>query len=75
MGEKLLDAKKFKEAIQIYELNAEEFPRWWWTYDSLGDAYMGAGEKELAIKNYKKSLQLDPAQAYAAFKLKQLNSQ
>src|SRR5579864_6642519 len=75
VGDQLLDAKKFKDAIQIYQLNAEAFPRWWWTYDDLGDAYMGAGEKELAIKNYKKSLQLDPAQTYATIKLKQLNSQ
>jgi len=75
VGERLLDAKKFKEAIQIYELNAEEFPRWWWTYDSLGDAYVALGEKGLAIKNFKKSLQLDPAQTYAAIKLKQLSSQ
>ncbi len=71
----LLKAKKFQDAIQILELNAEAFPRWWWVYDSLGDAYMDAGEKELAVKNYKKSLQLDPAQTYATIKLKQLNSQ
>ncbi len=50
------------------------FPRWWWTYNSLGEAYMAVGEKELAIRNYKKSLQLDPANADAAMKLKQLNS-
>jgi len=75
LGTHLLDAKKFKEAIQIDELNAEEFPRSWWCYNSLGKAYMGAGEKELAIKNYKKSLLLDPTNQYAALKLKQLNSQ
>lgn len=75
VGEKLLIANKFQDAIKIYKLNAEAFPGWWWNYDSLGDAYAAAGEKELAIKNYKKSLQLDPAQTYAAIKLKQLNSQ
>jgi hypothetical protein len=32
-------------------------------------------KKELAIKNYKKSLQLDPANQHAALQLKQLNSQ
>jgi hypothetical protein len=32
-------------------------------------------EKELAIKNYKKSLQLDPANQHAAIRLKQSNSQ
>jgi len=47
----------------------------WWAYDDLGEAYMDAAEKKLAIKNYKRSLQLDPAQTYATAKLKQLNSQ
>ena len=75
VGGQLLDAKKFKEAIQVYELDAEAFPRWWRVYDELGKVYMGAGEEALAIKNFKKSLELDPAQTYAAIKLKQLNSQ
>ena len=75
LGDQLLDAKKIKDAIRIFELNTEAFPRWWWAYDDLAEAYMGAGEKELAIKNYKKSLQLDPANQNAAIKLKQLNSQ
>jgi imidazolonepropionase-like amidohydrolase len=75
LGHQLLHAKKFNDAIQIFELNAEAFPRWWWAYDDLGEAYMDAAEKKLAIKNYKRSLQLDPAQTYATAKLKQLNSQ
>lgn len=75
VGYQLLEAKKFKDAIQILELNAEAFPRWWWAYDDLGEAYMEAGEKELAIKNYKRSLQLDPLDQNATIKLKQLNSQ
>ncbi len=75
LGHPLLRAKKFKEAIQVLELNAEAFPRSWWAYDELGEAHMGAGEKELAIKNYKKSLELDPANQNATVKLKQLNSQ
>ena len=29
-------------------------------YDSLGEAYMKTGQKELAIKNYEKSLELNP---------------
>ena len=75
LGSELVDAKKIRDAIQILELNVEERPSSWWGYDILADAYMEAGQKDLAIKNFKKSLQLDPAQAYAAFKLKQLNAQ
>jgi cytochrome c-type biogenesis protein CcmH/NrfG len=29
-------------------------------YDSLGEAYIKSGDNELAIKNYKKSVELDP---------------
>ena len=75
LGDELLDAKKLNEAIQILELKVEESPRSWWAYDRLGEAYIDAGQKDLAIKNFRKSLQLDPAQAYAAAKLKQLNAQ
>jgi cytochrome c-type biogenesis protein CcmH/NrfG len=35
-------------------------PGGWNTYDCLGEAYLKAGNKELAIKNYKKSLELNP---------------
>lgn len=75
IGSDLLEAKKFKDAIQIYKLDAEEFPDWWWVYDSLGEAYTAVGEKELATENYKKSPQLDPGNQHAALRVKQLNSQ
>ncbi len=32
----------------------------WNAFDSLGEAYMKAGNKELAIENYEKSLKLNP---------------
>ncbi len=50
LGRDSMKANNFKAAIQIFELNIEAFPTWWWAYDDLGSAYMGAGEKELAIK-------------------------
>ena len=75
LGNQLMDTTKFKDAVRIYELSAEEFPRWWWVYDNLGEANMAAGEKDLAIKNYKKSLELDPSNQHAALMLTRLNSQ
>lgn len=41
-------------------------------YDSLGEAYMANGEKELAIQNYKKSLELNPKNTRGAEMLKKL---
>ena len=49
-----------QEAIEIFKLNVELYPKAFNTYDSLGEAYMVAGNKELAITNYKKSLELNP---------------
>jgi len=60
MGYRLLAAKKTKEAIDLLELNVKLFPQSANVYDSLGEAYAAAGEKALAIKNYKKSLELNP---------------
>ena len=59
-GYQLVRAGKTKEAIEIFKLNVEMFPQAFNTYDSLGEAYAEAGEKELAIKNYKRSLELNP---------------
>lgn len=41
------------------------FPGSWNEYDSLGEAYLKAGKKELAIENYKNSLELNPKNANA----------
>ncbi len=59
LGYQLLGGGKREEAIQIFKLNVELYPKAFNTYDSLGEAYMIAGNKELAILNYKKSLELN----------------
>ena len=41
-------------------------------YDSLAEAYVANGEKELAIANYRKSLELDDRNAAAKAMLKKL---
>lgn len=75
VGRHLMKAKKVQDAIQIFQLNTEEFPKSWWAYDNLGDAYVYASEKELAVKSFEKSQQLDPLYQYATVRLRQLNSQ
>jgi tetratricopeptide (TPR) repeat protein len=74
LGYELLRRKKFKEAIQILKLNVEAYPHSANVFDSLGEAYLNAGDKPRAIGNYEKSLQLDPHNAGAAEKLKQLQA-
>lgn len=71
-GYSLLADKQFTDAIRAFRLNVAEYPQDANGYDSLGEAYMGAGERDLAIKNYQRSLELDPKNANAVARLKQL---
>lgn len=59
-GYQLLQSGKTKEAIVIFKINADTFPKSANVYDSLGEAYLKDGDKKLAIINYKKSLQFNP---------------
>jgi len=72
LGYQLLQAKKVSEAIKIFKLNVEAYPAAFNTYDSLGEGYMESGNKELAIINYKKSLELNPKNTGATLILKRL---
>lgn len=65
LGYQLLQAKKVTEAIEIFKLNVEAYPKSANTYDSLGEGYLIHGDKELATTNYKKSLELNPENAGA----------
>ena len=66
LGYKYLYAGKVAEAIDLFKLNTIAYPDAYNTYDSLGEAYMTAGNKELAIKNYGKSAELNPDNTRAA---------
>ena len=72
LGYQLLQTRKVADAIEIFKLNVELFPQASNVYDSLGEAYMVHGDKELAIANYKKSLELDPKNANAIARLASL---
>jgi tetratricopeptide (TPR) repeat protein len=74
IGYALLGSNKVNEAIEIFSFMVEEFPQSANAYDSFGEAHMKAGNKELAIENYEKSLELDPNNRNATEMLKQLRS-
>jgi len=65
-----LQAGKIKDAIELFKLNVEVFPDSSNTYDSLAEAYMADGQKDLAIANYEKSLKLNPQNANAVAQLR-----
>ncbi len=75
LGYGMIHLKKYKEAIAVFQLSVEAFPESYNTYDSLAEAYMDNGDKELAIANYKKSLQLNPRNTNGIRMLEKLNAQ
>jgi tetratricopeptide (TPR) repeat protein len=72
LGYELLRGDKTDDAIEIFKLNVSEHPKSWNVYDSLGEAYLEKGQKELAIENYRKSLELNPGNENGKDKLKKL---
>jgi CubicO group peptidase (beta-lactamase class C family) len=72
IGHCLLKRKHLDAAVTIFRLNVEAYPNSWLVYDSLGEAYMKSGNKDLAIQNYKKSLKLNPDNSKAVKMLEKL---
>jgi CubicO group peptidase (beta-lactamase class C family) len=72
LGYSLLQSNKVSEAIAVFKVNVELYPNSANVYDSLGEAYMTAGQKDLAMTNYKKSLELNPKNQNAVNMLKKL---
>jgi dienelactone hydrolase len=72
LGYELLFAGRVGEAVEIFKLNVEAYPQGFNTYDSLAEAYLAAGARELAVKNYKKSLELNPQNTNATAALKRI---
>ena len=60
LGYELIQTKRLQEAIRIFQLNVEAYPKSSNVYDSLGEAYMDNGDRSLAITNYQKSIELNP---------------
>ena len=74
LGYMMLQRGRVTDAIDIFLLNVEEFPKSWNVYDSLGEAYAAHGDRDLAITNYRKSLELNPKNTSGAEALKRLES-
>lgn len=75
LGYRLLGMKKVREAIEIFKLNVETYPQSANAYDSLGEAYMTNGDKEFAVRNYQRAVELNPQNSNAIEMLKKLRTQ
>lgn len=70
VGYALLGKQKTGMSIEIFKLHTALFPADANGWDSLAEAYMVSGNKELAVKNYEKSLELNPQNTNAVQQLK-----
>jgi CubicO group peptidase (beta-lactamase class C family) len=74
-GYHFLSAGKTDAALQIFQLEVQEYPKFWNAYDSLAEAFAIAGQKEQAIENYQKSVELNPQNQGGIDALKKLQEQ
>ena len=72
IGIDLTDYKDYREAIAVLELTAERYPDNWRSHNNLAFSYRTAGEIELAVKSYRKVLELDPANQNALKAIRKL---
>ena len=72
LGYQELKLGHINAAIALFELNTKMYPDAFNVYDSLGEAYLKAGKNDRAIKNYQKSIVLNPSNTNAVTVLKKL---
>ena len=65
LGYFLLREKKNDEALRVFRLNADAFPKSANAQDSLGEALEIAGDKTAAREAYERALKLDPQSSHA----------
>lgn len=66
IGHQLLGMRRYREAIEVFKLSERDSACPCGVYNGLGDAYRKIGWNELAVRQFKKSLQLNPQNIYAA---------
>jgi hypothetical protein len=63
-GYTALDMEKFAEAIELFKFNLEQFPNSGRAYGHLANAYLRAGDSDLAKVNFAKAAELTPEEEY-----------
>ncbi|MEO1051038.1 MAG: serine hydrolase [Bacteroidota bacterium] len=75
LGYSLLWRGHHQKALDIFTFAVEIDPENATWHESVGEAYLTLGEKEQAIKWYKKAVELNPDQEYAKAKISELEPQ
>lgn len=72
LAERLIDLKKLPEARRMLELNIREHPEAWDPVNTLAQVLESLGEKDLAIAQYRRVLELFPTYGFAKRRLEAL---
>ncbi len=72
LGYQLLQSGNAKDAVAVFQLNADTYPQSANTYDSLSDGYLALGKTEEAKKYAEKAIQLLDKDVEASPQFKQL---
>jgi dienelactone hydrolase len=74
-GNELLHSGRAKESVPILRLGTKLAPDWSWVADSLAEAYEAAGERQLAIAEYRRALSIEPTLGHSIERLKALGAE
>jgi dienelactone hydrolase len=74
-GNELLQSGRAKDAVPILRIGTRLAPDWSWIADSLAEAYEAAGERQLAIDEYRRALVIEPALGHSIERLKALGAE
>jgi tetratricopeptide (TPR) repeat protein len=74
-GQRLLNEKKPAQALVLFKLDAEENPHSFRAYYAMGFAYFQSGNKEQAVKNLERALEISPKNYDVAELLRQVKQQ
>lgn len=75
LGYYYLESGNTPAAIAVFKINVDAFPKSFNVYDSYGEALMKDGQKEAAIANYQKSLELNPGNTQGREMLKKMGAE
>jgi hypothetical protein len=72
LAARLIDQKQLPEARRVLELNIREHPNVWDPHNTLAQVLESLGEKDLAIAEYRRVLELFPTYGFAKRRLEAL---
>ena len=72
MGYQHLENGNIETATEIFRLNTDTFPDSADAWDSLAEAVMASGDHQMAMRFYRRSLELDPENDNAALMIRKM---